>query len=273
MIGRVTTTGPAQGQQRPQQHAGWAAFHRWTARSERPLLGAALLFLVLVVVQALTPDRPRSLTLLLRAGEVAVWLAFAVDYVTRLRLAPDRRHYVRTHLLDLLALVVPFLRPLRLITVIGVFGTSARRIGDDIRNSLLFIAGMVAVLVLAGAALVLDAERASDDANITAFGDAVWWAFVTITTVGYGDAFPVTVEGRAVAVLLMLVGVALLGLVTASVATWFVRVSAQEAEAQDSEERHATLTTLALIAERVERIEAAQAGPAARSCRHCGQEP
>ena len=57
---------------------------------------------------------------------------------------------------------------------------------------------------------VLDAERASPDANIVTFGDAIWWAFVTITTVGYGDYYPVTTPGRVVAVLLMAGGVAVL---------------------------------------------------------------
>ena len=246
-----------------------AALAAWTARSERPLLGFALLFLALLVVQALTPDRSRAATVVLRGGELLVWAAFAVDYAVRFRLAPDRRHYVRSHLLDLLALVAPFLRPLRLITLIGIFGTSARRAGDDIRNSLAFIAGLAALLVVSGAALVVEAERQSDDANITTYGDALWWATVTITTVGYGDRYPVTLEGRAVAGLLMLVGVALLGLITAAVATWFVKHSAEEAgRAGGDDDGDPTVTTLALIAERLERIERAGA-----PCPHCAGRP
>lgn len=236
---------------------------RWTERSERPLLGFALLFLALLVAQALMPDRSRATGLLLRGGELLVWAAFAVDYAVRYRLAPDRRRYVRSHLLDLLALVAPFLRPLRLITLIGIFGTSARRAGDDIRNSLAFIAGLAGLLVLSGAALVVEAERQSEQANITTYGDALWWATVTISTVGYGDRYPVTFEGRAVAALLMLVGIALLGLITAAVATWFVKHSAEEAD-RDGDRDDPTVTTLALIAERLERIE--RGGGA---CPHC----
>ena len=262
-------TGGAPG--RPTTSAGAArspeALARWTARSEAPMLGFALLFLVLLVVQALTPDRPRAATLVLRGGEVLVWAAFAVDYAVRFRLAPDRRHYVRHHLVDLLALVAPFLRPLRLLTLVGVFGTSARRAGDDIRNGLAFIAGLAGLLVLSSAALMVEAEREAESATITDYGEALWWATVTITTVGYGDRYPVTLEGRAIAAVLMVVGIALLGLITAAVATWFVKHSAEQA-GQDDDDDDPTITTLALIAERLDRLEQRRPGP----CPHCGAD-
>jgi len=69
---------------------------------------------------------------------------------------------------------------------------------------------------------VLDAERDAPDASITTFGDALWWTITTISTVGYGDRYPVTVQGRVVAGALMVAGIALLGVVTASIASWFV---------------------------------------------------
>jgi voltage-gated potassium channel len=69
---------------------------------------------------------------------------------------------------------------------------------------------------------MLDAERHNADANIRTYGDALWWALSTMTTVGYGDRYPTTVEGRLVAAGLMLCGVALLGVVTAALASWFV---------------------------------------------------
>ena len=73
-----------------------------------------------------------------------------------------------------------------------------------------------------GAIAVLDAEQDADGANITTFGDALWWASTTVTTVGYGDRFPVTTSGRLVAVALMLVGIAAIGAITAGVAAWLV---------------------------------------------------
>ena len=73
-----------------------------------------------------------------------------------------------------------------------------------------------------GALSALDAERDAPGATITSFGDAVWWAWATVTTVGYGDRFPVTLEGRLIAFALMLVGISLVGVVTASVAAWLI---------------------------------------------------
>jgi voltage-gated potassium channel len=73
-----------------------------------------------------------------------------------------------------------------------------------------------------GAVAVLDAEQNAPGANITSFGDALWWACTTVTTVGYGDRYPVTTEGRMIAVVLMVVGIGVVGAVTASVAAWMV---------------------------------------------------
>jgi voltage-gated potassium channel len=67
-----------------------------------------------------------------------------------------------------------------------------------------------------------EAERGASDGNITTLGDALWWAITTVTTVGYGDRYPTTALGRMIAVGLMLVGIALLGVVTATIAAWFV---------------------------------------------------
>jgi voltage-gated potassium channel len=81
---------------------------------------------------------------------------------------------------------------------------------------------------------VLDVERSRPDANITDFGDAIWWAVTTMTTVGYGDRYPVTGVGRMVAFALMVAGIALLGTVTATLASWLVEtVAAEKDQAED----------------------------------------
>ncbi len=75
---------------------------------------------------------------------------------------------------------------------------------------------------MVGALLTFAFERNVDGSNIESFPDALWWAIVTATTVGYGDHFPLSVEGRAVAVVLMMVGIGALGIVTANIAAFFI---------------------------------------------------
>lgn len=86
-----------------------------------------------------------------------------------------------------------------------------------------YVAASAALLVFVGALAVLDVEQWAPDAKITTFGDALWWATATITTVGYGDMYPVTPIGRLVATALMMSGIAVLGVVTASIASWLVQ--------------------------------------------------
>ena len=73
-----------------------------------------------------------------------------------------------------------------------------------------------------GALAVYSVERGASGSTITDFGTALWWAFVTVTTVGYGDFSPVTFQGKIIAVMLMFTGIALIGIVTATLASWIV---------------------------------------------------
>jgi len=90
---------------------------------------------------------------------------------------------------------------------------------------------------------VLDAERTNPEANITGFGDAAWWAIVTMTTVGYGDRYPTTGVGRLAAVALMLAGIAVLGVVTATLASWLVE-QVKTSEQEQTEELRAEIADL-----------------------------
>jgi voltage-gated potassium channel len=87
------------------------------------------------------------------------------------------------------------------------------------------------MLVLVGALAVLDVEQGAPDAKIVNLGDAVWWAITTITTVGYGDLYPVTVLGRVVAAALMMSGIAVIGVITASIASWLLQRIEENTEA------------------------------------------
>lgn len=115
-------------------------------------------------------------------------------------------------------------------------------------------AGGAATLLSGIAALaVLDAERKSADANIADFGDALWWSLTTMTTVGYGDRFPVTTTGRLVGAGLMIAGIALLGVVTATIASWLVQRVADE----EAQREAATAAQVAELLEEVRSLRAA----------------
>lgn len=206
----------------------------WERRTDWPLVAAALLFLVGYAVPILDPGRPRWIGTVCEAILVCTWAMFVLDYLVRVYLADNRGGYIGRHLADLVILAVPVLRPLRLLRLLMLLRVLNRQAADSLRGRVALYVGGSAVLVIFCAALaVLDAERGHSGANITTFGDAAWWAATTVTTVGYGDRYPTTVEGRFVAVGLMLAGIALIGVVTASFASWLIdRVREVETESQ-----------------------------------------
>ena len=201
---------------------------RWEGRTEWPLAFIAVVFLVAYSVQVLA--HPGGLTS--RVLDVMMWVlwaGFAVDYLVRLTLAPLRWRWFVRHPLDFVIVAVPFLRPLRLLRLVAVVAALQKAFGDAIRGRVVtYTAASAVLLVYAASLAILDAERSAPTAHIKNFGDAVWWSITTITTVGYGDFYPVTTDGRLVAVMLMIGGISLIGMVTAVVATWIVQRVAQE---------------------------------------------
>jgi voltage-gated potassium channel len=195
--------------------------------------------------------------------DYTIWTLFTVEYLLLLVLAPSRGRYVRTHVLELLLVVLPFLRPLRVVRSaralrvlrmarLGVVGGAATQMARKklASSTALFAAVAAVTITIVGSVLVLDVEQRAKGSNIHNLGDAIWWGATTITTVGYGDRFPVTAAGRAVAVVLMLTGIALLGVVTAALASWFVKeTSAVESQSEVAELR-ADIARLTVLVER-----------------------
>lgn len=151
--------------------------------------------------------------------DVFIWAIFAADLLVKLAVAPDRLGYARRHWLEVLIVLIPFIRPLRILRlfVFGAraFGGARRLVNVDFL--LVYAIGMVII----AATFVTSVERGHD--SITSFPDALWWSFVTVTTVGYGDLSPVTPLGRAIAIVLMLVGIGLFGGLTANLASAIVK--------------------------------------------------
>ncbi|WP_405947696.1 potassium channel family protein [Streptomyces prunicolor] len=219
---------------------------RWEQRTQRPLLALAVGFAVAYAVPIVDTTAGHSLTAVCTGVEWVVWAAFAVDYLMRLAMSRDRRRFVRTHWMDLCAVVLPILQPLRLLRMVSTLILVGRRarMASQIQLTT-YVAGAVIGLLMFGSLAVLSVERDSPHGNIRTLGDAVWWSFTTMTTVGYGDHAPTTGLGRMIAVGLMLSGIALLGVVTANIATWFIA----RFEKDDVEERRQTEAIEALTAE------------------------
>ena len=208
-----------------QQRAGQR--ERWETLSEWPLVVAALAFLAAYAIPILHPALPRWLGVLCWWTTWITWLMFVLDYLVRLMLAESRRTFVIRHWLDLIVIALPLLRPLRLLRLVPLLSVINRRATTRLQGRVAtYVVGGALLLAFVGALAELNAERNAPGATIVNFGDAIWWATTTMTTVGYGDTYPVTVIGRWVAAALMVGGVALLGTVTATFASWLVdRVS------------------------------------------------
>ncbi len=208
--------------------------HRWEDATTWPLMGAAVAFLVAYAWPVLDPSLPRGWERTCGLVMRVTWLVFLVDYVARLALAHDRATFVRRNVLDLASVALPMLRPLRVLQLFRVVTVLDKVIGRSLGSRVAtYTVAVTFAAVGLGALSILDAERDAPGATIGSFGDALWWACTTVTTVGYGDRYPVTGTGRAVAAVLMLCGIALLGLVTASLASFLVERYQEEDEVEE----------------------------------------
>jgi voltage-gated potassium channel len=244
-----------------------SAVRRWERRFQWPLTLAAGLFLAGYAWPILSPGLPAAGAAACQALTWATWALFVVDYLARMALSENRWRFVRAHPLDLARVTLPLFRPLKLLRLITLLAVLNRYAGRSLRGRVLvYAAGSVSLIIFVAALAVLEAERKAAEPNITSFGDALWWAMTTVTTVGYGDTYPTTGTGRFVAAGLMLSGIALLGVVTASLASWMIeRVAEAEEQAQAATRRDVEALGREVAALREEITRLAGSAPPLRS--------
>ncbi len=171
------------------------------------------------------PDEYESIYLIC---DRAILIIFAIEYFARLYLAKDKKTYFKENIFELLS-IIPLdsffrgFRIFRIIRIIRIILLTKRLSG----RLILFLKtnGFIYVLMITFATVFIRATAIyylENNISMESFGDALWWSFVTVTTVGYGDLSPVTSAGRVVAAVLMIVGIGFIGMLTGTIATFFL---------------------------------------------------
>jgi voltage-gated potassium channel len=220
------------------------------------LLGIAWLVIGIIV---LTTDVNHSASTALVIVLFALWVVMLVEYLVRLVVTPDTAGYLKRRWIEPATVVLP---PFQGWHVVGIermtllVREGELRVGAILRHHSLFrVLIAVAGTLFVGAWLVLLFEDKAKGSNIHDYPDALWWAIVTVTTVGYGDRYPVTEGGRIVAVVLMLVGIGLIGVLTATVASLFIKEHT-DANKEELKKSHADLgQQLSVISDRLADVE------------------
>lgn len=171
-----------------------------------------------------------------------ILIIFAIDYFTRLFLAKDKLKFFKSNIIELIA-IIPFnaifqairitrlirlLRILKVLRLVSFLVILYKRVGIFLKtNNFHYVLWITVSTVILGAVGIYFAENMS-------FDNALWWAFVTTTTVGYGDISPATPEGRVIAVILMIIGIGFLGMLTGTISTFFIRKKESKSKLRDN---------------------------------------
>jgi voltage-gated potassium channel len=234
--------GRGAGADRPMNDPGRLAEYEARTREPLDLLALATLWLVVVPVW----DYGHGVKYIVLALRIALSVVYGIDLAIRSALAPRHVHYALTHPLALASVLYP---PVRVFFSIRLVQSMFRR------GHLARFLTAAAVLVLNGAVIVYLFERHAPGSNIHTLRDAVWWSFVTVTTVGYGDFYPVTAGGRITACFIMASGLLTLAVVTAQVASSFVAQGSSRARSAPQDEAARREVTLTELDQRLARIE------------------
>lgn len=223
-----------------------------------PMAVLGVVWLVVAII-VMTTDINGSASVLLVGTLFVLWVVLLVEYVVRLVVTADRRGYLRRRWVEPATVVLP---PLQGWHLVGIEKVSLLVYEGELRletilkhHSLFRVLIAAAAILVLGAWLVLLLDENAKGSNIHNYPDALWWAIVTVTTVGYGDRYPVSAGGRVVAATLMLVGIGLIGVLTATVASVFIKEHS-DANKEEFKKSHADLgQQLAVIGDRLADVE------------------
>ena len=212
---------------------------------EIPMLVLSFVWTALLIIEFVW-----GLSSLLNAVSTAIWIAFIVDFMLQLLLAPQKLNYLKHNWLTAFALLLPAVRIFRVTRIIRVLGTAPGVQGVQLlrvlvrinrgmktlsrsvsRHGFGYVIALTLLVTLIGAAGMYQFERNIPGSTLTNYGNALWWTAMVMTTMG-SDYFPKTPFGRVLCFLLAVYAFAVFGYVTANIATFFVD---QDANDDDSE--------------------------------------
>lgn len=176
---------------------------------------------------------PKETSRLLNYIDNTVCFIFLIDFIIRFRNAPDKLQFMHWGWLDLISIIpdidyfraARLLRIIRLLRILRAFRSTKKLVSHIFKNKAqgtFTTVSIIAIMLLIFSSIAILQVENKPESNIKTAEDAIWWAYVTITTVGYGDKFPVTTEGRIIAAILMTGGVGLFGTFTAFASSWFL---------------------------------------------------
>ena len=218
------------------------------------LTGLSLLSLIVLA----TPYFDSTAQQIALALDLILSLLFMLDFFYTLLNSSNKKEYLKWGWLDFLGSLpyLPFFRILRIFRAIRSLRVlqqnSMREIGQAIKNrpertTFFSVLLFSIVLVTLSSYAIFYTERYSPDNNIQTASDALWWAIVTVTTVGYGDKFPTTSGGRIVAIALMLTGIGIFSAMTSYLSTIYINRGKRRREKQSEEQNEAILERLSSI--------------------------
>lgn len=212
------------------------------------LVALSVYVLIALFVESVAPISAASHRILSHV-DTAICIVFLYDFCQRFLHAKSKLKFLRWGWIDLVSSIpaLPILRIGRLFRVVRVLRVlravrSVRTIGQALfehraKGTVVTAVFLCTLLIVFSSITILDVENVPES-NIHGPEDALWWSFVTVTTVGYGDRFPVTTEGRVVASILMLSGVGLFAILAGAFTAWFTQpsqVMSQDAPREDKQ--------------------------------------
>ena len=200
-------------------------FEKFQTKVEGLFTALGIIFLVAFSAPIIFSDMRPATRHLAVVTQIVIWLIFIAYYAACIATADSKKKYIKDNAFGIITVALPVLQPFRALRALAVVVFAAKKRGSNKRRSLIATTSIVALATWFFAGLaVTEAERLASEPTIHNVGDGWWWSITTMATVGYGDTYPTTTAGRFVGGMLMVISIALIGTMTATIASYFTEI-------------------------------------------------